>query len=560
METQELFKTFRGIELLFKGVDISPDDFTKKPTGTFCVQIDDEVKDFTHMYNSYIVRQGTTYKALSSAQLEADEITVDTSINLQMFYATLKVLKDRKICNYNDIDEDVFDPSIMERLDTIDKTFDYTKAYDCAIKNELTIKATDLEVKTLLAMCNYPEDLGQKMYESYKQPKKFMVDAFKDFEVVDNRIIIPLSEADKYRIKKAIKKSNEYTRQELAKINAIVISKNLNDYFYCSYGNAFQSCFSLNSSANAWYGYMPFAMTDESFIIYGTTGGINKTGIISGKKFHSPNMIFRAWGYASDDKKLVVDKRYMADIESNAFAVFLDYFAKKFNAITSGVTDLYNNGKGIYDVYTKYSLYFYSDSLRYDSTDKRVYYSYSSGMRVLSDSYKPDWQRQYSYFTNYGSNISAVSDTLDLTKPAEVVDGILLNPKFCPMTGLKIATDKDIHPYGKYLSKPVKNLLVLSYIDGCVFTERKTRDECEGPYRISNNYLGAFQGGILYVSDITYSFNKNNKVALKPLKEFLKGHVKDLRYHDAILLKVIKDDKITCQVFKKKEQANERLN
>lgn len=553
METQELFRTFRGIELLYKGVDISPDSYNEKPTGTFCLQIDDEVKDFTRMYNSYIVRQGTTYKALSSTQLEADEITVDTSINLKMFYATLKVLKDRKICNYNDIDEDVFDPSIIERLAEIDKTFDYTTAYNCAIKNELTIDATDLEVKTLLAMCNYPLDLGQKMYESYKQPKKFMVDAFKDFEVVDNRIIIPLSEADKYRIKKAIKKYNDYTRQELAKINAIVISKNLNDYFYCSYGNAFQSCFSLNSGANAWYGYMPFSMADESFIIYGTTGAVNKTGIISGKKFHSPNMIFRAWGYASNDKRLVIDKRYMGgSIERSAFDSFLEYFAKKFNAIIDGSTNLYNNGKGIHDIYTKYSLYFYSDSLRYNREDKRVYYSYASGMRSTeADSYRPEWQHTYGNLIQYGSNISEVADTLDLSKPAEVVDGILLNPKFCPMTGLRIAPDKDVHPYGKYLSKPVKNLLVLMYIGGCVFAEHKTRDDCSDPFRISDQYTGSFSQGFLHVPSTCFTFNKNQKIALKPLKELLKGHVKNLQYHDAVLLKIVEDDKITCQVFKK---------
>lgn len=553
METQELLKTFRGIELLYKGVDISPDDFTKKPTGTFCVQIDDEVKNFIRVPNIYIVRHGVTYKVQSSQHLEADETTVDTSINLKMFYATLKVLKDRKICNYNDIDEDVFDPSIMERLETIDKTFDYTKAYDCAIKNELTIDATDFEVKTLLAMCNYPEDLGQKMYESYKQPKKFMVDAFKDFEVIDNRIIIPLSDADKYRLKKSIKKYNEYTRQELAKINAIVISKNLNDYFYCSYGNAFQSCFSLNSGANAWYGYMPFSMADESFIIYGTTGAVNKTGIISGKKFHSPNMIFRAWGYASDDKRLVIDKRYMGnEIGRYAFDIFLEYFAKKFNAIISGITDLYNNGKGIYDIYTKYSLYFYSDSLRYNKEDEEVYYSYALGMRGgEADSYRPEWQYTYGNLIQYGSNIRDVVDTLDLSKPAEVVDGILLNPKICPMTGLKIAADKDVHPYGKYLSKPVKNLLVLMYIDGYVFAEYKNRDERNNPFRIGDEYTGGFQNGLLYVTNIIYNFNKNCKIALKPLKELLKGHVKNLQYHDAVLLKIVEDDKITCQVFKK---------
>lgn len=61
---------------------------------------------------------------------------------------------------------------------------------------------------------------------------------------------------------------------------------------------------------SAWYGYMPNVITDESFIMYVTSGAVNKTSVISGTKFHNPQMFLRTWAYADNKGDLLIDKKY----------------------------------------------------------------------------------------------------------------------------------------------------------------------------------------------------------------------------------------------------------
>ena len=66
----------------------------------------------------------------------------------------------------------------------------------------MTIEKLGKEFNVLLALADYPEALRDRLYEYYYAKHDFILTNFKDFEVVDNRIIIPLSEKDIYDFKK----------------------------------------------------------------------------------------------------------------------------------------------------------------------------------------------------------------------------------------------------------------------------------------------------------------------------------------------------------------------
>ena len=556
MKKQELIKCCKAIEFLFQSKDIT--QFTEADyesfdtNGTFVITFTDTAKEFLKIINTHVQREGSSYFNISDKQMAEDKLVTDTTVDLDALLAVAKILKDTGVCSFSDIPDEVIDPNLRKELEEIDKTFDYTQTFQCEIADKLKIEDTAEEVKTLLALCDYPEGLAQKMFEHHKKNHKFHLKAFEKFEVRDNRIYIPLSKADLYRIKSFLKTemhATEQTIEETMKAKAIVISKNLNDYFYCSYGNAFQSCFALNSSYAYWYGYLPFNMADESLMIYATTGNVQKASIINGCKFHLPNMLFRAWGYVSAEGNLVVDKRY----KGSSFNVepFIKFLKDKFNAVVDGECNLYNDGKGIRSIWTEYGLGFYADSLRY--RDDKVFYKYAMGVNGTDTIYKPAWKREGKAFTSVTSTVVEVSKTLDLSKPCVVVEGKLFNPRKCPITGMRIPEDMDKHPYAKYFINPVNKIIVLTYDNGVVRYDYNPLEYERAWSSISmgSGYTGGFNCGTLYLAPSSSKFYLDQKISLKSLKELLKGSIKNMEEIDAILLRTLEYDKVTCQVFKK---------
>ena len=555
MKKQELIKCCKAIEFLFQAKDITQfteadyENFDTK--GAFVITFTDTAKEFLKIINTHIQRDGVSYYNISDKQKTEDNLVTDTTIDLDALLAVAKILKDTGVCSFTDI-PDVIDPNLRKELEEIDKTFDYTQTFQCEIADKLKIEDTEEEVKTLLALCDYPEGLAQKMFEHHKKNHEFHLKAFEKFEVRDNRIYIPLSKADLYRIKSLLKTemhATEHEIEETMKAKAIVISKNLNDYFYCSYGNAFQSCFALNSSYSAWYGYLPFNMADESLMIYATTGKVQKASIINGCKFHLPNMLFRAWGYVSAENNLVVDKRY----KGSTFKIepFIKLLKDKFNAIVDGECNLYNDGKGIRSIWTEYGLGFYADSLRHRSDG--VFYKYACGVSGTEAAYKPSWKKAGKTLISVASTVVEVSKTLDLSKPCVVIEGKLFNPKQCPITGIQISEEMDKHPYAKYFTNPVNKIVVLTYDNGVVRYDYNplTTEPFWSSVSLSPRNTGGFNCGTLFLAPAYSSFYLDQKISLKSLKELLKGSIKSMDEIDAILLRTLEYDKVTCQVFKK---------
>lgn len=560
LDKTEMMRTFRALEMLYKGQDISKVslvDSIEDDTDTFCMQFEDKAKDFAELRNPFVYRNDKQMYLKSRSSVDDEGIDVAFTVTYDMLVATMNTLRKLQLCAFNNVDEDILDPTIAERMNAIDDSWDYTKAYDCDIKNKLKISDTDTEVKAMLALCQYPEGLAPKIYDSYKQARKFVLKDFKDFEVVDNRIIIPLSEADKYRMRKYFKGTNVDDR--VLSMNALVISKNPVDYFFCSYGNSFQSCYALNSGMYCWYGYLPYVTTDESFIVYATTGEVMKTAVISGQKFHNPQMLWRAWGYATENGSLCIDKKYRGSENGidKLIEFCCEWMTDKFNVICDRRGEgkrrtLYNKGRGIWDIWEEYGLKFYSDSLVKED-DEEVYFFYNQGMSV-SPEYVPEWKKSFDRFTEWTSTASNVDPLLVLDKPCVIVNGVVTNFNICPITKLKIPNGVKQHAYAKYFDKPLQQLAVLTYDKGCVRCDAATRESMSGNIRIDPYVTGAtgcsgFNGGVLYCFGNDTKFN--GTIALKSLKEFIKGCINTTSY-SAILLKIIEDDKITCQVFKNK--------
>ena len=568
----ELKRLGKAIEFLYAGMDITKitaEQYSLVPSNgslaeagatTFCITFDNDVKEFLQLINPHLYRKGRSYSNVSDKYLADEHITSSISVSKEILFSTMKVLKETGIDTYDKVDETVFNTELLKELEEIRKSWDYTKAFDCEIKNKLKIADTELEFKALVALADYPKKLPVKMYNAYMSQRNFVLKSFKDFEVTDNRIIIPLSKADKYDLKAylKLKEVNSETIDSLLNMEAIVISKNPLDYFYCSYGNSFQSCYALNSSYKGWYGYLPFCIADESFIVYGTSGKVVKTGIISGTKFHQPQMFWRTWGYADENGNLLIDKKYRGS--DKYYDYLVEYCCKFLTDNFDVICDshgadkrvLWNDGAGIGAIWDEYDLRFYSDSLSiYDGV---VSFQYGKGERGDSNGYTPKWMRNFTSFTKYSSTIISISKDLDLSKTIKAVNGVLINPHLCPITNLCIPLSEKQHYFAKYLKEPVKNCCILTYINGTVFTDASsypTKNSPDGRLLVATNneYNREWYAGNLFIANYT-SRSSGDAISLKTLKEFLKGNIKDSGF-DAIILRIVEEDRVTVQVFKK---------
>lgn len=155
--------------------------------------------------------------------------------------------------------------------------------------------------------------------------------------------------------------------------------------------------------------------------------------------------------------------------------------------------------------------------------------------------------------------VKDVEKDIAFDKPIALVEGILCNPVICPVTGMPITKDKDKSPYAKYFTKPVKDLCIINYIDDKIWWSYNTLNESQAGNDLvvsCSDDSTKIEAGMLRIRDKAY---RSVGVPLKRLKELIKADIEDTGF-DAILLRVVEYDKVTCQVFRniKKEKANER--
>lgn len=541
--------TLRAIEELSKGLDITckvPDGDTSK----FVMTLDEPLQKYLAQYSKFIIRDGKKYSVDWK-----DEYKVNLHITEDVFQKAVQTLYQQGYSTFPDFSLKYKDVDAIKKLEEQRKSWDYTaleNIKDLDIVKKLTIDKCNTYFKVITALADYPTSVASKMYEAYKTPlDTFMIDSLKDFKVVDNRIIIPLADFDRDEMLDYFKEVGESNTDVVNKVKCIVISKNPYDYYYASYGSEVQSCFSLNSDYKYFWGYMPFSVAPESFIIYASDGGVNDTAVISGKKFKSPRMFWRSWGYLSDDNRLIVDKKYRLSgrKDRDRMIEFLCHFLRdRYNCITDDRSDkkernLYKKGKGILEM-ARERFRFYNDSLILTARKVTFLYSESSATSIFKPEIKPKWDAYYDSFYHYAQTVKDYED-IDLSLETRVVDGKLMNIKKCPVTGLTISVSEESSPYAKYFTKPAEKSLLITSFDDVLYVSSEFNYDSES-ICIGGGYESKLRPDRLYLRS-DYAI-KN--ISLKSLKEYLKSLSNASKLQVSIILRVVQGDKVNVVIYK----------
>lgn len=554
LNVEDFKLTLKAIELISKGVDVTDKDYeylkgyvttkgnyvtrlTPNVTDFRCV-IDDSVKELAGMPYNKVYRTGNEYKLEYRDDVE---YVPDIDISYDIFVETIRVLHKAGISKFVGVDDDVLDPTIAERLRAIDESFNRKVIPDCAFVKEMTIDATRKWFTTATAAVYMDEkDVARKMYEAYNIPlTKFNLKGFEDYPIVDNRLYIPLSEADRYRIKKFTKDSGRvYDVPE--DIKYIVISKNLYDYYFCSYGSAFQSCYSLTSDHKGCYGMLPLGIFDGHYMIYATKDEPQKTSVDgTGTKWKTPYMLWRCWGWAAEsDNTLLIDKLYTS---SDTISAAMIRFLETLGASTS-YRGLVKDSEEFSSFFNEYDLRFYSDSIELDG-DEWIFDRGDGDREFVGSCFG-----RYSSMKRQLEIINKVSDSFDINKPYEILSGLLANFKTCPITQLKIDETTDKSPLAKLFTSPVSSTLVLTYCDGFVKCDEHSIPACSGSLKVDgNNYGFEITPTCIYLSKRFAESGKDIKV----FKELMKQHIHGSIY-DVAVVRFIEGDKVTYVKYKKK--------
>lgn len=553
MQTQDIKLVARAIEVMSHGVDISNytyEDFRKtyfNKDGKIVSRAGDNVPDFlltfddvavTYLdgYCCNLLRQGSSY----IFKRDIEGTTPNITVTEDMLVSTIQALFKAGLSTFEGVAREVVDEEFMKRIKDLRENFNRkdNKPHESWLKN-MSIEALQKNFETITAIA-YKEqpEIRQKMFDTYTKPlKSFNIAGYEDYPIYDNRLFIPINEADIYDI---LKQYPEMKR-DLEGMKYIVVSKNLYDYFYCSWGSAFQSCYSIgNSSHNGWFGMIPFGTFDSHFIIYGTKEEPQKVTMMG--KWWAPYMYFRSWGWLSEDNKLLVDKQYSSSFRQNSFGSLYDKLGFKYESADIEL----KNGSAYKTFFNKYELRFYPDSLV--RSGRKFYFRRDGGDKefIGSNCYNGD-----TVVSTLGK-LSSVSDAFTCVKDIEISNGILFNPKICPVTGLHIPEEEDKSFYAKFFKEPIKSLLVMSYCDGYVKTDASTlgNDSNVSFWRGHTQMRSYIDGNTFYYSTTPYYFSERLFNLVKT-KEFIKAHIEDAPVN-CILLKVIDNNGVQFIKYRKK--------
>ena len=385
-------------------------------------------------------------------------------------------------------------------------------------------------------------------YYKDKSRERFAFDSLKDFPVIDDRIYISLSEADWYYLQQYYKEHNWSWETNNESMKYIVISKNLYDYYFCSYGSEFQSCYSLTSDHTGWYGMLPFGIFDEHCMIYGAKEEAIKVGITGDNcKWIAPYMYFRCWGWKGTDGQLLMDKGYTN--RSCFFSAVRDVVLSRYMDVHRDSKTTVKNATNFKKFFKEHNLRFYPDSIRVNEWS----FVFANGSREFKGDKR--WKMD-GYHTLYSvlQSVKAVKDSFDPRKQLAIVDGVLINPKECPTTKLWIDETETHSFYAKFCNNPATNgIAVITFIDGCFKLDALSQgiSSITGKILIQNNTDQSWfdKSGNHLVIKKEFSMKGMNPISLKSFKEHLKAFVGETGL-DLILLRVVENDKVTFIKYK----------
>lgn len=570
MEQKEVLVTLKAIEFMSYGIDISRfttvDEFkgyvnsnTKQyisrlsPTVTdFIWELEEDVQKFLSLYSPFVVRHEKSFTNLTRDDEDNVELLGEKPVNIvvtwDILLATIQQLYKQGICQYNSVEQTLLDPELLSRLEKIDKEFDRTIPPDNEMVKALSKDSIkkNFEILTSVAYQNCPE-IRDKMLDAFNVKRKsFDIKGLEKFPVIDERIYIALSEADIYRIKEKLKQQGYRYPDTYKDMKYIVVSKNLYDYYFCSYGSEFQSCYSLTSAHLGWYGMLPMGIVEGHYIIYGTKDKPNKTAILGDNhKWATPHMYFRCWGWTAQDSSLLVDKAYTNQPE--VYKVIQEVVLSKFMKVNVDRFTTLKNSDEFVELFSKYKLKFYPDSVCTETFKFKL----SGGDRAFKGKLYPNYDGcSDKPVSQVLALIESVKDSFNPHKPIAIVNGVLVNPKVCPVTKLVIDESESQSKYAKYLNNPIKgHFAVVTYCDGAFKCDVKNFEgsSYDGTIQIVKGH-GCVNGNTIQIGSMFQNTN-NYRVSLKTFKEKLKGGIQTSSL-SLILLRVIEDDKVTYIKYK----------
>lgn len=525
----------KAVELLKLGKDISQlDSLDSTPLSTegFTFKVSDSIKEQLESLN-YFKRDGTEFMMMNGAD------SCDLELTDEQAETIIEILEDKFCLSNGNLSVKTVNKLLSQQAER-----DLGQDVDCPMIKSLTTDKVKpfFNVLTALAYYSYP-DLVEKMITAFdKKYDSFDIAGLEKCKIVDNRIYIPIEDYDKKLMR------DDVGDDILDDVKYFVISKNLYDYYYCSWGSNIQSCFSLNSSYGGWYGMIPMGMTDTHFICYVTNGKAVDASMMNGKKFPCPQMYWRAWGWIEKDtNKLLIDRSFCKDCGEHT--KFLRAFEDKFlKSIDSFVIDreLHKTLKPAQykKIFKEYDLHFYPDSITSMTTWQ---FRRRDGICTFRGDHSYAWKDKGNLYSTLQC-FSGFVDSFDPLKPwGKDSKNVLINYKLCPKTGLVIDISESEHPLSKYFNTPVDSSLVLSYMDGRVNVSAATCPYSSEGFIIvpDSSDIGSFKARVFR------QVSTCDIVNIETLKQILKENIEASPYK-VILLRVVENDTVKILKFKKK--------
>lgn len=552
MITHDMLLTFKTLELLTKGADLNSFQtesdiknsyFNKENklisrlsenVEDFYFILDDELRTYLYLDHPIFKRQGKIFYSVIEECIPQDAAVLK-GVTKEIFMSAVQQIYLKGLCKYSDITISEKDPEFISRNIALDKNYD-PSAYPTDMVKNLSRDKTDFFLKVLLATCYWATpQLMRSLYEFDKGLKNWDVlkAKYPDANIIDDRMYIP--------VKPSTRRLSTENKDVFDNCDYIVISKNVYDYFFCSYGSAHQSCYSLNSPHKGFYGMIPMILSDNHYIVYGTKSHAQKVTIGgNNSKFPAPYMFFRAWGWMSEDDCLLIDKIYTTFSTTD-----VDNFLNSNNIpVTNIGFHALKDGQKYEQIYDTYGCRFYPDSLR----DNLTRFCRGNGVRSFIGNRALNFLVPAQSVTS-ALNQYTVSPSLDLYKDIDCVEGVLLNPKKCPITNLVIPDSDDVHWLANVIKKPCENLLVIDWVDGLfkMLTSTTNSEDMKRTLHFILDYntgttskdFSSFGDANIYLTN----FYSLDKISLNKLKAYIQNYKSELDY-DMIILRVVNKNDI----------------
>lgn len=563
----ELVICARVIELLHYGVDVTKLDTYRQyynpksktvisrlteNVPDFLFKISDETAEFLQWpLGNYFKREGNKFFSIFEEKLtDAEKAMVSCEIDLLTFKQIMMVCSTKSWCYFSEYKPSDYDPEYEARIKKMRAEWDFTDTSDCELIKDLAKDKIEDNFHALLTLCEYTKERSEELIEQFNHPETdFEIKGLEKFKPIDGRIYIKLPpfELDNIRSK--------YDSQYARDIKYLVISRNPYDYFFCSYGSEFQSCYALNSSHYGWYGMVGMAGCKGNFIVYLSSGKVNKINVISGKKWNVPRMLLRCWGWLADDGRLLLDRAYCSDQVHNIERDLYNYICNTLlgydcdKVLFKAVHIPLKYSKQLVKTWHKTRYHMYPDSVKVENFEYR---GICYGDRQFVGGNEP-FDRN---FLSRMQEISNVPVGYRYKKAYNIVNGELTELKLCPITQLPITSSESKSFYAKFFKEPIKSLAVLTYCDGWYKIDAATQNKLsEGSSKIwfdlKNKGACSYRdSGNVYRLFKNFSAGDHN-IGIKPFKEWVTGAAKTTGL-DYIIVRYIEEDRVTFVKYKGK--------